>query len=74
MLHTVCVADPRSGADSTVKLWDIGTRSAVFSSNTDSAVWAFEWQPPDLGLGTGKTFAVAGDEKVVSSYRAAGSV
>jgi len=62
-----------SGADSTVKLWDVGTRTAVFSTTTTAANWAMAWQPPNLGYGTGKQFAVAGDEKAVTIYRAAGS-
>ncbi|GFZ44693.1 hypothetical protein JCM24511_02417, partial [Saitozyma sp. JCM 24511] len=62
-------------ADSTVKLWDVGTRSCVSTSSTAGAVWAVEWQPEGAGtLAPGKQFAVAGDERAVTLYRAAGAV
>lgn len=69
------VADAPSGADSLVKLWDIGQRACVSTSTADAEVWAFAWQPEvEGGLPPGKQFAVAGDDKKVSLYRAAGAV
>ncbi|WOO84491.1 WD repeat-containing protein 61 [Vanrija pseudolonga] len=63
------------GADSLVKLWDIGQRACVSTSTADAEVWGFAWQPEvEGGLPPGKQFAVAGDDKKVSLYRAAGAV
>ncbi|TXT07292.1 hypothetical protein VHUM_03462 [Vanrija humicola] len=63
------------GADNLVKLWDIGQRACVSTSTADAEVWGFAWQPEiEGGLAPGKQFAVAGDDKKVSLYRAAGAV
>jgi WD repeat-containing protein 61 len=68
-------ADWSRSADSTVKLWDVGARSCVSTSSTAGAVWAVEWQPEGAGtLAPGKQFAIAGDERAVTLYRAAGAV
>lgn len=64
-----------SGADSAVKLWDVGERRAVWNGSTDGDVWGFAWQPEVEGaLAPGKQFAVAGGDKKISLYRAAGAV
>jgi WD repeat-containing protein 61 len=69
-----------SGADGLVKLWDVGQRTCVSTNKTDApegdgSVWALAWQPEYYGaLPPGKQFAVAGDDKKVSLYRAAGAV
>ncbi|KGB79993.1 hypothetical protein CNBG_5749 [Cryptococcus deuterogattii R265] len=63
------------GADHLIKLWDIGQRSCVSTSSSNADVWGFAWQPEGAGaLPPGKQFAVAGDEKIVTLYRAAGAV
>ncbi|ODN80498.1 hypothetical protein L202_02729 [Cryptococcus amylolentus CBS 6039] len=63
------------GADSLVKLWDISQRTCVSTSSTNAEAWGISWQPADAGnLAPGKQFAVAGDDKVVTIYRAAGAV
>lgn len=65
----------RRGADHLIKLWDIGQRSCVSTSSSNADVWGFAWQPEGAGaLPPGKQFAVAGDEKIVTLYRAAGAV
>lgn len=64
-----------SGADHLIKLWDIGQRTCVSTSSSNADVWGFAWQPEGAGtLPPGKQFAVAGDDKVVTLYRAAGAV
>ncbi|EJT50509.1 hypothetical protein A1Q1_00175 [Trichosporon asahii var. asahii CBS 2479] len=64
-----------SGADSAVKLWDVGERRAVWNGSADGDVWGFAWQPEVEGaLAPGKQFAVAGGDKKISLYRAAGAV
>ncbi|OWZ45814.1 hypothetical protein C349_02482 [Cryptococcus neoformans var. grubii Br795] len=63
------------GADHLIKLWDIGQRTCVSTSSSNADVWGFAWQPEGAGtLPPGKQFAVAGDDKVVTLYRAAGAV
>ncbi|RXK36685.1 hypothetical protein M231_06072 [Tremella mesenterica] len=62
------------GADNMVKLWDIGQRSCVSTIQTSSEVWGLDWQPASVGgSGVGKQFAIAGEDKMVTIYRAAGS-
>lgn len=57
-----------------IKLWDIGQRACVSTNNTSAEVWGFDWQPAAAGtFAVGKQFAVAGDDRAVSLYRAAGS-
>jgi WD repeat-containing protein 61 len=73
--HCPDSADFSRSADSAVKLWDVGTRSCVSTSSTAGAVWAVQWQPEGAGtLAPGKQFAIAGDERAVTLYRAAGAV
>lgn len=63
------------GADGAVKLWDVAERRAVWSAATEGDVWAFAWQPEgDGALAPGKQFAVAGGDRRISLYRAAGAV
>ncbi|KAK4683813.1 WD repeat-containing protein 61, partial [Tremellales sp. Uapishka_1] len=57
------------GADNLIKLWDIGQRACVSTNSSTAEVWGFEWNP----LGNGKEFVVAGDDKAVTQYKAAGS-
>lgn len=64
-----------SGADNLIKLWDVGQRTCVSTASSTAEVWGFDWQPAAAAtFGVGKQFAVAGDDKVVTIYRAAGSV
>ena len=63
-----------SGYDGIIKLWDIGQRSAVYSNSSSAEVWGFDWQPVGANSSAvGKQFAIAGDDKAVTLYRAAGS-
>ncbi|BEJ13438.1 hypothetical protein CspHIS471_0306120 [Cutaneotrichosporon sp. HIS471] len=63
------------GADKTVKLWDVGQRACVSTSTAEAEVWGVAWQGEYEGaLPPGKQFAIAGDDKKVSLYRAAGAV
>lgn len=64
------------GADNLIKLWDVGQRTCVSTSSSTAEVWGFDWQPAGASsaFGLGKQFAVAGDDKAVTIYRAAGSV
>ena len=58
-----------------IKLWDIGQRTCVSTNNTSAEVWGLEWQPVATDtFAIGKQFAVAGDDRAVSLYRAAGSL
>jgi len=62
------------GADNLVKLWDVGQRSCVSTTSSTAEVWGFDWQPVAAnGFAVGKQFAVAGDDRAVTLYRAAGS-
>lgn len=62
------------GADNLVKLWDIGQRSCVSTTSSTAEVWGFDWQPVAANtFAVGKQFAVAGDDRAVTLYRAAGS-
>nr|XP_031859914.1 uncharacterized protein CI109_004763 [Kwoniella shandongensis]KAA5526986.1 hypothetical protein CI109_004763 [Kwoniella shandongensis] len=62
------------GADSTVKLWDVGQRSCVSTSTGNAEVWGLDWQPAGADtFAAGKQFAIAGDDKAITLYRAAGS-
>ncbi|WVO13505.1 hypothetical protein L204_101126 [Cryptococcus depauperatus] len=62
------------GADKVIKLWDIGQRSCVSTSAANAEVWSFAWQPEGAtSLAPGKQFAVAGDDNIVTLYRAAGA-
>ncbi len=64
-----------AGADKTVKLWDVGQRACVSTSTAEAEVWGVAWQGEYEGaLAPGKQFAIAGDDKKVSLYRAAGAV
>lgn len=63
-----------SGADSLVKLWDVGQRACVSTSSSTAEVWGFDWQPVAANtFSVGKQFAIAGDDRAVTLYRAAGS-
>ncbi|CAK9779809.1 WD40 repeat-like protein [Cutaneotrichosporon oleaginosum] len=63
------------GADKMVKLWDVGQRACVSTSTAEAEVWGVAWQGEYEGaLPAGKQFAIAGDDKKVSLYRAAGAV
>ncbi|OCF71338.1 hypothetical protein I204_07965 [Kwoniella mangroviensis CBS 8886] len=63
------------GADSMIKLWDVGQRSCVSTSTGTSEIWGFAWQPAASDtFAAGKQFAVAGDDKAITLFRAAGSV
>ncbi|WVQ82635.1 hypothetical protein IAT38_004767 [Cryptococcus sp. DSM 104549] len=63
------------GADNVVKLWDIGQRNCVSTSSSSAEVWGLAWQPAGASsLAVGKQFAIAGDDKTVTLYRAAGAV
>ncbi|KAK8844633.1 hypothetical protein IAR55_006480 [Kwoniella newhampshirensis] len=63
------------GADSMVKLWDVGQRSCVSTSTGTAEIWGLDWQPAGADtFAAGKQFAIAGDDKAVTLYRAAGSV
>lgn len=73
-LHVAREADS-SGADKLVKLWDVGQRACVSTSAAEAEVWGVAWQGEYEGaLAPGKQFAIAGDDKKVSLYRAAGAV
>ena len=58
-----------------VKLWDVGQRTCVSTtSSTAEEVWGFDWQPVAANtFSVGKQFAIAGDDRAVTVYRAAGS-
>ncbi|WRT63508.1 uncharacterized protein IL334_000413 [Kwoniella shivajii] len=63
------------GADSMIKLWDVGQRSCVSTSTGNSEIWGFAWQPTATDtFAAGKQFAVAGDDKAITLFRAAGSI
>lgn len=63
------------GADGAVKLWDVGERRSVWGNGGEGDVWGFSWQPEyEGGLAPGKMFAVAGGDRKISLYRAAGAV
>ncbi|OCF43764.1 hypothetical protein I317_02368 [Kwoniella heveanensis CBS 569] len=83
------------GADSLIKLWDVGQRACVSTTSSagNAEIWGFAWQQPQLSsspaatngtaeVGTeqnystsaGKQFAVAGDDKAITLFRAAGSI
>jgi len=58
-----------------IKLWDVRQRACVSTNTTTAEVWGFKWQPSgNDSFAVGKQFAVAGDDKAVSLYRAAGSL
>ncbi|KAJ9120520.1 hypothetical protein QFC24_005193 [Naganishia onofrii] len=62
------------GADSTVRIWDVGQRACVSNTNTGSQVWAVEWQPLAADQArVGKAFISGGDDNRVTWYKAAGS-
>ena len=64
-----------SGADNLVKLWDIGQRTCVSTNSSTAPVWSFAWQPvASETFAAGKQFAIAGDDRAVTVYRAAGAV
>ena len=74
LLQGCALISSRSAADGVIKLWDIGQRTAVYSNSSTAEVWGFDWQPVGAnGYGPGKQFAIAGDDKAVTLYRAAGS-
>ncbi|WVQ93920.1 hypothetical protein IAU59_000998 [Kwoniella sp. CBS 9459] len=89
------------GADSLIKLWDVGQRACVSTTSSagNAEIWGFAWQPqlssdapPNINgngngngnetgeekqsfsTSAGKQFAVAGDDKAITLFRAAGSV
>ncbi|WWC66979.1 uncharacterized protein I206_100886 [Kwoniella pini CBS 10737] len=63
------------GADSMIKLWDVGQRACVSTSTGTSEIWGFAWQPTATDtFAAGKQFAVAGDDKAITLFRAAGSI
>ncbi|KAJ9105798.1 hypothetical protein QFC19_003365 [Naganishia cerealis] len=62
------------GADSTVRIWDVGQRACVSNTNTGAQVWAVEWQPLAADqTRVGKAFISGGDDNRVTWYKAAGS-
>ncbi|GHJ83698.1 hypothetical protein NliqN6_0100 [Naganishia liquefaciens] len=62
------------GADSTVRIWDVGQRACVSNTNTGSQVWAVDWQPLAADQArVGKSFVSGGDDNKVTWYKAAGS-
>lgn len=63
-----------SGADSTVRIWDVGQRACVSNTNTGAQVWAVDWQPLAADqTRVGKSFISGGDDNRVTWYKAAGS-
>ncbi|WVR03408.1 hypothetical protein IAU60_000399 [Kwoniella sp. DSM 27419] len=63
------------GADSLIKLWDVGQRACVSTSSGNAEIWGFSWQPAGSDtFAAGKQFAVAGDDKAITLFRAAGSI
>ncbi|WVF66299.1 hypothetical protein IAT40_001039 [Kwoniella sp. CBS 6097] len=93
------------GADSLIKLWDVGQRACVSTTSSagNAEIWGFAWQPQlsstsssapsssattngtgaegdtqgqnqSYSTSAGKQFAVAGDDKAITLFRAAGSV
>ena len=63
-----------SGAEHAIKLWDVGQRACVSTSSSTADVWGLAWQPLAANqTQVGKQFASAGDDKVVTWWKAAGS-
>lgn len=63
-----------SGADSTVKVWDVSQRSCVSTTSTGSQVWSVDFQPVAADQArVGKAFVSAGDDRKATVWRAAGS-
>lgn len=64
----------RSGADSTVKVWDVAQRSCVSTTNVGAQTWAVDWQPLQANQSrVGKDFVLGGDDNRVTWMKAAGS-
>ncbi|WVW81637.1 hypothetical protein I302_103632 [Kwoniella bestiolae CBS 10118] len=63
------------GADSMIKLWDVGQRACVSTSTGNSEIWGIAWQPTASDtFAAGKQFVVGGDDRAITLFRAAGSV
>lgn len=64
----------RSGADSTLRLWDVAQRACLSTTQTGSQVWAVDWQPIQADqTRVGKDFVWGGEEARVNWMRSAGS-
>ena len=64
---------PFRSADKTIKVWDIGSRSAVSTVQDTGEVWAVAWRPRPPALGHPGAFVTGGEDGVVRWWRGAGA-
>ncbi|EKM79801.1 hypothetical protein AGABI1DRAFT_113083 [Agaricus bisporus var. burnettii JB137-S8] len=60
-------------ADKTVKVWDIGARSAVSTIQDTGEVWSVSWRPKPSALGIPRAFLTGGEDGFVRWWKAGGT-
>lgn len=65
------LGDYRS-ADKTVKVWDLGTRTAVSTIQDTGEVWSVSWRPKPPQHGSPGAFVTGGEDGVLRWWRGAG--
>jgi len=64
----------RSGADSTLRLWDVSQRACLSTTQAGTQVWAVDWQPIQADqTRVGKDYIWGGEDAKVNWMRSAGS-
>lgn len=64
----------RSGADSTLRLWDVSQRACLSTTQAGTQVWAVDWQPIQADqTRVGKDYVWGGEDAKVNWMRSAGS-
>jgi WD40 repeat protein len=70
-LIIVCVTD--RSADKTIKVWDLGARTAVSTIQESGEVWGVAWRPRPPPHGSAGEFVTGGEDGVVRWWRGAGA-
>jgi len=77
VLSTDISADGRfalsGSADKTMRVWDLGTRTAVSTIQDTGEVWSVAWRPKPAPHGSSGEFVSGGEDGVVRWWRSAGA-
>jgi WD repeat-containing protein 61 len=60
-------------ADKTIKVWDLGARTAVSTIQESGEVWGVAWRPRPPPHGSAGEFITGGEDGVVRWWRGAGA-
>lgn len=60
-------------ADKTVKVWDIGARTAVSTIQDTGEVWSVSWRPKPSAVGIPGAFLTGGEDGFVRWWKTGGT-